>query len=99
MSDKLTPHQRDNHNKQMFGIGEAFEMLQNDRDALLIKLAAVEAERDEAIALIYRFLDRLAELDTCLYCGETWVADAPDTHTPGCLIPEARAWLVKVEKS
>jgi hypothetical protein len=99
MSDKLTPRQRDKHNKQMFGIGEAFEMLQNDRDALLIKLTAIEAERDEAAALIHRSLDRLAELEMCLYCGETWVADAPDTHAPGCLIPEARAWLAKVEKS
>jgi hypothetical protein len=83
MSDKLT-------------LLEEFKLLES---MVLAHIAAIETERDEAIALIHRFLDRLAELDMCLYCGETWAADAPDTHTPGCLIPEARAWLAKVEKS
>jgi hypothetical protein len=92
MSDKLTPD-------ELYRITEATAPNHSvEKLVLLDHITAIETERDEAIALIHRFLDRLAELDMCLYCGETWVADAPDTHTPGCLIPEARAWLAKVEK-
>jgi rubrerythrin len=92
MSDKLTPqqlkHYRTFYGWEAVGVGRK----------LLDHIAAVEAERDEAAALLRRFLDRLAELDTCLYCGETWDDDAPDKHAPDCLILAARERLAKMEK-
>jgi hypothetical protein len=109
MGDKLTPRQRDNHNKQMFGIGEAFEMLQNDRDALLIKLAAIETERDEAAALARELLDiafwvqpRRDDKPGC-YCNlcETFysglLSTMTDAHADKCIIERIRVWLAKQE--
>jgi hypothetical protein len=96
MSDKLTPRQRDKRRIQTLGHGEAFEMLQNDRDELLVKLAAVEAERDEAAAL----LREVAESEpypshecSCVYCDQyTW-----DAHLSTCIIERIRIWLAKQE--
>jgi hypothetical protein len=94
MSDKLTPRQRDKRRIQTLGQGEAFEMLQNDRDALLVKLAAVEAERDEAAALLREVANHMPTCgDCCAWCG----ALAWEEHKPACMMERAREWLAKQE--
>jgi hypothetical protein len=100
MSDKLTPRQRDKRRIQTLGRGEAFEMLQNDRDALLVKLAAVEAERDEAAALLREVAETLppnyepGELTPYwVWCGgNMWLK-----HEATCIIERIRIWLAKQE--
>jgi len=101
MNDKLTPD-------ELVVINQYFEHdKQSVVNNLMRHIAAVEAERDEATALLREMVkpehyeQRCMETPTeCLYCGAIYdyaTGNGYIQHAPDCVIPEARTWLAKVE--
>jgi hypothetical protein len=95
MSDKLTPDELSHY--RTFSIWHSADI----GHKLLAHIAAVEAERDEAAALLREVAETLppnyepGELTPyCVWCGgNMWLKHAED-----CIIERIRAWLAKVER-
>jgi hypothetical protein len=67
-------------------------------ERLYNQIEQVEAERDEAAALLREVVDKESITDLwCLHCGGVWKQEGVDYHFPTCLISRARAWLAKQE--
>jgi hypothetical protein len=88
MSDKLTPDELKHY--RTFSIWHSADI----GHKLLAHIAAVEAERDEAAALLREVAQatRWSITDRCMFCGT-----ATDMHEPECAIKRIRAWLAKQE--
>jgi hypothetical protein len=92
MSDKLTPD-------ELAVINQYYE---HDKQSvvhnLLAHIAAVEAERDQAAALLREIADDvplcyddMENAVVCVFCSRYF------DHAPECFITRIRAWLAKVE--